>query len=65
MFPAPSEIAWCTDTCGITGRKLLSKVSGQGKVYPSTAGCGLKSNRHNLSIRLKKATLSPAIEIAE
>jgi hypothetical protein len=45
--------------------KLLAKVADQGKVYSSAAGCGLKSNRHNLSIGLKKATLSDAVEIAE
>ena len=45
--------------------KLLAKVAGQGKVYPSAGGCGLKSNRHNLSIRLNEATLSSAVEIAE
>lgn len=44
---------------------LLAKVAGQGKVYPSAGGCGLKSNRYNLSIGLKKATLSSAVEIAE
>ena len=45
--------------------KLLAKVPGQGELYPSAAGCGLKPNRYNLSVGLKKATLSSAVEVAE
>jgi hypothetical protein len=66
-IPHVPEMAEQTDTCVSirAEEKLLREVARQGKVYPSAVGGSLKSNRHNLSIGLKKATLSSAVEIAE
>ena len=45
--------------------KLLDKVARQGKVGPLITKCGLKSDGHNFSIRLKSCAVGAAIQIAK
>ena len=45
--------------------KLLTKITGQGKVAPLITKGGLKSNGHNLFIGLKSGPVGSAIQIAK
>ena len=45
--------------------KSLAKVARQGKVGPLITKCGLKSDRHNFSIRLKSGPVGSTIQITK